>query len=111
MRWSIATFARSRVRVAFVDHHRETSLDESASPADDLAPVAEVVVALPRQLGFRRERVMHPDQRARPRRHSGANSALVEHAHAGTCPREMERDRASNHACADYDYPDILRLA
>src|SRR5208282_3358105 len=55
-------------------------LDEPALPADDFAPVAKVVLALPGQLGFRRECVMHPDQRARPCRHSGANSAFVEHA-------------------------------
>ena len=91
-------------RVALVNHHREPGLDKAASPADDVAPVAEVVMTLPRQLGFRRERVMHPDQRARACRHSGANSAFVEHAHAGAGAREMERDRASDHARANHYY-------
>src|SRR5277367_5259057 len=91
-------------RIAFVDDDGETRLDETASPAHDVAPIAEVMMALPGQLGFRRERIMHPDQRARPRRHPRANSVLVEHAHTSARARKVERERASDHTRADYDY-------
>src|SRR6266481_8268315 len=61
-------------------------------------------MALPRELGLRRERVMHPDQRARSRRHPGADSALVEHADLRARARQVKRKRASNHARTNYNY-------
>ena len=88
-------------RVALINHDRETSLDETASPTDDVVPVAEVAMALPGQLGFRREGVMHPDQRARPCRHPGANSAPVErvtqHQSRAMPERNQHPPRPANH--------------
>ena len=67
--------------------------------------MGEVAQALPRQLGFRRESVMHPQQRARTRRHSGAHLALfVEDRDARPAAGEMEREAASHHPGADHDY-------